>query len=161
MIETISRNENVINKGEGVTPSRPSSSSEIEVKTSTGAKPVESKGSAKVGGNLTAEVSREFNDKIETTQKELQEGDKTVEKELRDTIERLNEKLNRLDREIMLKVDKRIGKNYVSVVDKESQDVIREFPPKEIRSFIARFMEFNEKLAANTDIRSLIINLEV
>jgi len=80
---------------------------------------------------------------------------------LSETIERLNAKLGRLDREILLKVDQRIGKRYVSVVDKESQEVIREFPPKEIRAFIARFMEFNEKLAANTDLRSLIVNLEV
>jgi uncharacterized FlaG/YvyC family protein len=58
-------------------------------------------------------------------------------------------------------VDQRIGKNYVSVIDKESKEVIREFPPKEIRSFIARFMEFNENLASTTDLRSLIINLEV
>lgn len=84
-----------------------------------------------------------------------------MEDELKETIERLNDKLGRLDREILLKVDQRIGKNYVSVIDKESKEVIREFPPQEIRSFIARFMEFNENLASTTDLRSLIINLEV
>lgn len=157
MIETISTNENLtINKGEGVQPSSPPSSSE-EVKIKT---PAKSGGIGQVKKDAAVELAPEIQKNLESENRNEDEG-KTVEKELRETIERLNEKLSRLDREILLKVDQRIGKNYVSVIDKQSQEVIREFPPKEIRSFIARFMEFNEKLAANTDIRSLIINLEV
>jgi uncharacterized FlaG/YvyC family protein len=73
----------------------------------------------------------------------------------------LNEKLARLDREILFKIDKRINRNYISVIDKVSKDIIREFPPEEIRNFIARFDEINEKLSFSTDVKSLIINLEV
>lgn len=147
MLETITTNENLpINKGEGAQPSPPPSSSEVKAPTKSG-------GTGQVKKDAAVELAPEIKDNEE-------EG-KTVEKELTETIERLNDKLSRLDREVLLKVDQRIGKNYVSVVDKQSQEVIREFPPKEIRSFIARFMEFNENLAADTDIRSLIINLEV
>ena len=156
MIETISTNENLtINKGEGAEHSPPPSSSEVKIKT-----PAKSGGIGQVKKDAAVELAPEIQKSLESKNRNEDEG-KTVEKELRETIERLNEKLSRMDREILLKVDQRIGKNYVSVIDKQSQEVIREFPPKEIRSFIARFMEFNEKLAANTDIRSLIINLEV
>jgi flagellar protein FlaG len=154
MLETITTNENLpINKGEGAQPSPPPSSSEVKA-------PARSGGTGQVRKDAAVELTPEIKDTLESENRNEEEG-KTVEKELRETIERLNDKLSRLDREVLLKVDQRIGKNYVSVVDKQSQEVIREFPPKEIRSFIARFMEFNENLAANTDIRSLIINLEV
>lgn len=154
MLETITTNENLpINKGEGVPPSPPPSSSEVKA-------PAKSRGTGQVRTDAAVELAPDIKDTVESENRNEEEG-KTVEKELFETIERLNDKLSRLDREVLLKVDQRIGKNYVSVVDKQSQEVIREFPPKEIRSFIARFMEFNENLAANTDIRSLIINLEV
>ena len=160
MLETISTNENLpINKGEGAQPSPPPSSSEVKAPTKSGGT-----GQVKqVKKDAAVELAPEIKDAVDVEESENrnEEEGKTVEKELLETIERLNDKLSRLDREVLLKVDQRIGKNYVSVVDKQSQEVIREFPPKEIRSFIARFMEFNENLAANTDIRSLIINLEV
>lgn len=159
MIENISVNENLATKqGEGVSPSRPPSSSEVNAVTKTG----DPGQTNKTGETPAVEFSREIKgnlEKVEVKQKEVEK--ELVEQELKDTIRRLNEKLARLDREILLKVDQRIDKNYVSVIDKESKEVIREFPPEAIRTFIARFMEFNEKLASTTDLRSLIINLEV
>jgi flagellar protein FlaG len=148
---TVNSDNLVINTGGGSVPSPPPSS--LETNKSESAQTAEQT-SAKVelGPELTAR---------QTGEAEQESPDEKLADELKETIERLNDKLSRLDREILLKVDERIGKNYVSVVDKESKEVIREFPPKEIRSFIARFMEFNENLASNTDLRSLIINLEV
>lgn len=147
---TVNSDNLVINTGGGSVPSPPPSSL---VNKSESAQTAEDT-SAKV--DLKSEVAALQEDKAGG-----ESSDKKLEDELKETIERLNDKLGRLDREILLKVDKRIGKNYVSVIDKESKEVIREFPPKEIRSFIARFMEFNENLASTTDLRSLIINLEV
>jgi len=155
MIETILTNEGLpINPGEGAASSPPPTSPGVKINAP-----------AKIGiGQVKKDAEVEFSPEIQKSMgsgnRDGDEGD-AVDKELSETIERLNAKLGRLDREILLKVDQRIGKRYVSVVDKESQEVIREFPPKEIRAFIARFMEFNEKLAANTDLRSLIVNLEV
>lgn len=163
MVDVISGNENlVVNKGEGV-PSPPPSSSEVSSVnestspvTETGAP---ASGNAKaVQGDASVELTSQAAGVLD---KEGDAQDEGMQKELHDTIDRMNKKLNNLDREIMLKVDQRIGKNYVSVIDKGSKEIIREFPPEEIRTFIARFMEFNEKLASETDLRSLIINLEV
>jgi flagellar protein FlaG len=160
MIDGVAINSDnlMVNTGGGSVPSPPPSSSE-----SSGANKRGSTGqvdsAAKLDGQLKPEGANEAATVEQAAKAEGSADD--LDNELRDTIERLNDKLARLDREILLKVDERIGKNYVSVIDKGSQEVIREFPPKEIRSFIARFMEFNEKLASDTDIRSLIVNLEV
>jgi flagellar protein FlaG len=90
-----------------------------------------------------------------------QRSQESLEEDLKQTIEALNDKLAGMDRQILFKVDKRINKNYISVIDKESQEVIREFPPKDIRAYIARFDEFNEKLNSSSDVKSLIVNFEV
>jgi len=156
MIETILTNEGLpINPGEGAAPSPPHTSPEVKIKA-----PAKSGGTGQLRKDAEVEFSPGIQKSMGSGNRDGDDGD-AVDKELSETIERLNAKLGRLDREILLKIDQRIGKRYVSVVDKETQEVIREFPPREIRSFIARFMEFNEKLAANTDLRSLIVNLEV
>lgn len=152
----------VINKGEGNVPSPPPSSSEIKSSESGQA-------AADVEISITQEVqthpkSNESARQLEQVIKrevEKTARDKDLEKQLQETIDALNEKLSRLDREILFKVDKRINRNYVSVIDKESKEIIREFPPEEIRNFIARFEEINDKLMVSTDVKSLIINLEV
>ncbi len=83
------------------------------------------------------------------------------EKELEKTIEKLNEKLNSLNRELLIKVDKKINKNYISIVDKKTKEVIKEYPPKEIRKFIAQLMEFDEKIFKKSKSKNLILNIEV
>jgi flagellar protein FlaG len=154
MIDPISVNENlVINKGKGATPSQPPSSSEINANNETARITTEVDVRAQLTKDTDANKSSERVSESQLTQ--------SLEEELKEMIQTLNEKLSRMDREVLFKVDKRIDKNYISVIDKESKEIIREFPPREIRTFIARFMEFNEKLATSTDVRSLIINLEV
>lgn len=153
MIDSVPANsENlVINKGEGV-PSPPPSSPEITNSES-------SQAAVEVGlKGPMPETAKKSNARVSGTAKQTEEA---MEDKLRETVEALNEKLNRLDREVLFKVDKKINKNYISVIDKQSQEVIREFPPKEIRTFIARFDEINEKLMVTPDVKSLIINLEV
>lgn len=152
----------VINKGEGSVPSPPPSSSEIKSSESGQA-------AAEVELSITqeAQTPTKPNDSARQLERVIQrevekpDKDKDLEKQLNETVDALNEKLARLDREILFKVDKRINRNYISVVDKQSKEIIREFPPEEIRTFIARFDELNEKLMVSTDVKSLIINLEV
>jgi uncharacterized FlaG/YvyC family protein len=155
MVDAITANENlVIKQGDTKTKTPPPASSEVSESGSRGSV-------AQKGGDAGSQVelSPTVKETLESDQQDRQ--DKLLETELNDTIGRLNDKLEGLNREILLKTDNRSGQNYVSVIDKGSQEVIREFPPEEVRTFIARFMEFNENLASNTDIRSLIINLEV
>lgn len=165
MIDALTANDSLnVNTGEGVQPSPPPSSSGVtsgeakvnSTSTETGVPQTQQSAEA-----VQVELTPEAREGLEATDQANQQSDREFDEELRDTIDRLNLKLNKLDREILLKIDQRIGKNYVSVVEKDSQEVIREFPPKEVRSFIARFMEFNENLASETDLKSLIINLEV
>lgn len=161
MIDIISTNENlVINKGEGVYPSPPPASPGADVKVNAGVAGItgESPGARE---GAAVQLSPAFqNNPVKVDQGQVYR-DEIEEKELKETIKRLNDRLGGLDREVLLKMDERIGRYYVSVIDKESGDIIREFPPEEIRTFIARFMEYNDKLAGVTDLRSLIVNLEV
>jgi flagellar protein FlaG len=151
MVETIGNESLPVNKGEGLVPSRPPSSQEVS-STETNQTAVQV--------DLRAEVGKDINKSSERVS-QTPKSQESMEEELKKTIESLNRKLTRLDREILFKIDKRINKNYISVIDKESKEVIREFPPKDIRTFIARFDEFNERLNSSSDVRSLIINLEV
>jgi flagellar protein FlaG len=156
-------NENlVINKGEGSVPSPPPSSTGIQ-SSESGQAAAEVDLNIRPGthqtdkiGENARQLERVIKAEVEKTAKE-----KDLEEQLRETIDALNEKLARLDREILFKIDKRINRNYISVIEKESKEIIREFPPEEIRNFIARFDELNEKLNVSADVKSLIINLEV
>jgi flagellar protein FlaG len=163
MIDSVSGNVNndnlVINKGEGGSPSPPPS-----LQTTKNSEGVNSQAAVEleVEIGLLGDESREVGKKDRVDQRqETEKPDESLEEELKQVIEDLNEKLNRLDREVLFKVDKKINRNYISVIDKDSKEVIREFPPEEIRTFIARFDEINQKLLVSTDIKSLIINLEV
>jgi flagellar protein FlaG len=155
-------NENlVINKGEGSVPSPPPSSTKISSESGQAAAEVDlnirpgTQQTNRIGENAR-QLERVIKAEVEKTAKE-----EDLEEQLRETIDALNEKLGRLDREVLFKIDKRINRNYISVIEKESKEIIREFPPEEIRNFIARFDELNEKLNVSADVKSLIINLEV
>jgi flagellar protein FlaG len=157
MIDSVSVNNDnlVVNKGEGNVPSPPPSPSEVKNSESGQAQRT-------VEVELGAQVSKatnESNERVLKSDKEM--SGKELDEKLSETIDTLNQKLARLNREVLFKVDKKINKNYISVIDKESKEVIREFPPKEIRTFIARFDEINEQLTVSKDVKSLIINLEV
>lgn len=119
--------------------------------------------------NETAEVKAEIVAKKsqqvrEQNAPEIEPDDLELEvdpEELNEALERLNEKLYLSNREILFKTEKKINKNYISVIDKNSQEIIKEFPPKEIRRFLIGLKELEEKLGTNKDVKHLIINLEV
>lgn len=155
MIETISAKENlVVNRGEEPGSSRPPSSQDV-IETNS-----DTPSQMAVEVDLRAEIVRDVGKNSERVSN-APKTEKSLEEDLRKTIDALNDKLTRLDREVLFKMDKRINKNYISVIDKQSKEVIREFPPKEIRTFIARFDEFNDMLTSSADVKSMIINLEV
>ncbi|MCP4220520.1 MAG: flagellar protein FlaG [bacterium] len=152
MIENVSVNKNdqIIDKGGGQAPPQPPSSTEVisDIKSNQPAAVID----------LQSRVA----EKADRDSGELKKEDTSPDEEIKNAVDALNEKLTRLDHEVQFKLDKKTGKNYISVIDKESKEVIREFPPKEIRAFIARFDEINEQmLTSSPDIKSLIINLEV
>jgi len=177
MIENVAANNDslIINNGEGYTPSQPPSTSTTttttqksdsgpavqvelskEVSDTVAAKATISSSST-TASSSTVKSSTKTSNEIKTDDK----NEKEMDQKLKDTIQALNDKLSRLDHEVQFKVDKRINKNYISVIDKKTKEVIREFPPEEVRAFIARFDEFNQKILGTSDVKSLIVNLEV
>lgn len=150
-----------INNGERSIPSPPPSSAYTRLKESGQAAAVvdlsmkQTRQAGKTTGNA-GQPEQVLNAEAGKTARE-----KELEEQLKEAIDALNQKLGRLDREVLFKIDKRINKSYISVIDKETKEIIREFPPEEIRTFIARFDEFNEKLRMSADVKSLLVNLEV
>jgi flagellar protein FlaG len=83
---------------------------------------------------------------------------------LEKTIERLNEKLNLLNRQLSFRLDERIGRNYISIIDKQTKETIKEFPPEEIRDFIAQMIELEDRMkedGSSENNGELFVNLEV
>lgn len=162
MIDNVTNDNVIVNKGEGFMPSPPPSPTVTSTPSTTQGIGTE--------GAVSLDISQEVQ-KLGTDQStkssnavslpNQKENEKDMEKKLQESVTALNEKLTRMDHDVMFKVDKRINKNYISVVEKNSKKVIREFPPEEIRSFIARFDEINQKLSRSGDVKSMIINLEV
>lgn len=101
------------------------------------------------------------NDSFKKKNIDLKEQDKIDPKELNEAIASLNEKLYMSNREIVFKTEEKINKHYISVVDRESQEVIKEWPPKEVRKFLIGLKELEEQLGSNKDIKSIILNTEV
>jgi len=109
-----------------------------------------------------------------STENEIRQMEKAVEEQkeksiqedlpLEKTIGRLNDRMNLLNRQLMFRLDERIGRNYVSIIDKETKETIKEFPPEEIRNFIAQMMEFEKRMQAGGEsdqMGELVVNIEV
>ncbi len=116
----------------------------------------------------TAEVKLEAPVELKRTEikeeviKEVNKPEVEIDpKELNEAIDRLNDKLYMSNREIVFKTEQKINKHYISVIDKESQEVIKEWPPKEVRKFLVGLKELEEQLGTNKDIKNVILNMEV
>lgn len=165
MVDTINvTSENMIaNKGEGIMPSPATSPTTSPAPTISSEN---STSNAADSVDISPEVQKISNSSETQKPKEVskssqKENESETEKKLKESVAALNEKLNRMDLDVLFKVDKRINKNYISVVEKNTKKVIREFPPEEIRSFIARFDEINERLSSSRDAKSMLVNLVV
>jgi flagellar protein FlaG len=79
--------------------------------------------------------------------------------EIKKFLDELNTKLHSLNKETRFQLDKKIDMTYVSVINKDTKEVIKEFPPEEIRAFMAKMREFNETTEASMD--NLIVDMEV
>lgn len=79
-------------------------------------------------------------------------------------IERLNEKMSLANRQLQFRLDERIGRNYISIIDKQTRETIKEFPPEEIRNFMAQVIEFEKQMMSGGQEETageLMINIEV
>jgi len=141
-----------ISGGEGVAPSSPPSSQSV---------PTQSPVTLVAGVGSAAIVARK-NEKGDGVGKESESDstDALSNEELKEMIDRINEKLNGLNREVQFKMDDKVDVRYISVVDTKTEKVIREFPPEEIRSLMGRLREFSDSMNGGEET-NLLVNMKV
>ncbi len=77
----------------------------------------------------------------------------TVKQEvIKDQIKELQEFNQNIDRSLQFKVDEELGVTIVRVIDKETEELIRQFPPEELINLSRRLKDLNEQQAANSGV---------
>lgn len=161
MIENVTNSGTLnlqINTGEGLRPSPPPSSeiTNSPVPQTQNTPAVKAAGEAQSQANVS-DAERKDSARAPSSaplgQEEL--------KQLEESIQRLNEKLNSMNREIQFKVDKDINRNYISIIDKKTKEIIKEVPPREIRRFIAVLRELDDRLYNGQELKEIFVNTKV
>jgi len=67
-------------------------------------------------------------------------------------IEELQQFNQNIDRSLQFKVDDELGVTIVRVIDKETEELIRQFPPEELLNLSRRLKELNEENTGNTGV---------
>lgn len=81
-----------------------------------------------------------------STVEHAQPSSETNEKaEVKNQIEELQQFNQNIDRSLQFKVDDELGVTIVRVVDKETDELIRQFPPEELINLSRRLKELNEQ----------------
>jgi len=72
--------------------------------------------------------------------------------EVKNEIEELQQFNQSIDRSLQFKVDEELGVTIVRVIDKETDELIRQFPPEELLNLSRRLKELNEQDSGNSGI---------
>jgi len=67
-------------------------------------------------------------------------------------IEKLQQFNQSIDRSLQFKVDDELGVTIVRVIDKETDELIRQFPPEELINLSRRLKELNETHTGNSGV---------
>lgn len=86
---------------------------------------------------------------LENPQAKSIENDKA---EVKNQIEELQQFNQSIDRSLQFKVDDELGVTIVRVVDKETDELIRQFPPEELLNISRRLKELNEQGLSNQGV---------
>lgn len=71
---------------------------------------------------------------------------------IRDQIEELQQFNQNIDRSLQFEVDEELGVTIVRVIDKETDELIRQFPPEELINLSRRLKELNEQNTGNSGV---------
>ncbi len=74
------------------------------------------------------------------------------QQEVKNQIEELQQFNQSIDRSLQFKVDDELGVTIVRVVDKETDELIRQFPPEELINLSRRLKELNEQNSGNSGV---------
>ncbi|PCI73336.1 MAG: hypothetical protein COB38_01165 [Gammaproteobacteria bacterium] len=88
-------------------------------------------------------------DTLENARPELLKTDKN---EVNNQIEELQQFNQSINRSLQFKVDEELGVTIVRVVDKETDELIRQFPPEELINLSRRLKELNEQGSSNQGV---------
>ncbi len=81
-----------------------------------------------------------------------QETTKVNQQEVKNQIEELQQFNQSIDRSLQFKVDDELGVTIVRVIDKETDELIRQFPPEELINLSRRLKELNEQDSGNSGV---------
>jgi len=77
---------------------------------------------------------------------------KVNKEEVKNEIEELQQFNQSIDRSLQFQVDEELGVTIVRVVDRETDELIRQFPPEELLNLSRRLKELNEQSTGNTGV---------
>lgn len=110
-------------------PIKKSSTSVVEkVETAETAQSVASK-------NINQFVQNEVNN----------QNDKEIEQEINNQVEELKNFNQSIDRTLQFKVDEELGVTIVRVIDRETKELVRQFPPEELLNLSRKLKDLNEQ----------------
>ena len=79
---------------------------------------------------------------VETDRTKEQESEKAISnEELESVVTEMNTVAQDLQRDLLFSVDEKNGGTFVKVIDKETDEIVREIPSKEIREIKSRLEE--------------------
>lgn len=84
-------------------------------------------------------------EKVDVTENQRIEVNKD---EVKNQIDRLQQFNQHIDRSLQFEVDEELGVTIVRVIDKETDELIRQFPPEELLNLSRRLKELNEQNSA-------------
>lgn len=82
----------------------------------------------------------------------IETNTKNDKEEVQNEIEKLQQYTQSIDRSLQFKVDEELGVTIVRVVDKNTDELIRQFPPEELINLSRRLKELNDQNTGNTGI---------
>ncbi len=170
MIENVAYDRTLnlqLNAGEGVQPSPPLFSAKNSSDVQTQSR--DSRQSVEIAKNENDEAVRyeksvavmESNRSSPKNDSEDTGLDQEKIRDMEESLQKINEKLAGMNREIQYKVDENTNRFYFSIVDKKTKEVIKEVPPPEVRKFAASLKDFLEKLDSGEKLGHLFINMKV
>ncbi len=99
-------------------------------------------------------VTNELKQVTETTPAKVEKVEVTENQknEVENQIEELQQFNQRIDRSLQFKVDEELGVTIVRVIDKETDELIRQFPPEELLNLSRRLKELNEQNSGHSGV---------
>jgi len=90
------------------------------------------------------------NSKSLTAQEKLKQDTQNIK--LEQAIESVSQFVNTAKKDVDFSIDEDSGKNVVKIIDRESQELIRQFPSEEIISMALKIQELQDKLTSKSGL---------